>query len=99
MHTYEIVDVTKETVQADNSRLLVVKMNILDEKGNAVESRKLGFPLDIEKEELEKELQKACDTYASDLLVAEKVKKLEEAEKHSDELIKELTNNGEVQEE
>lgn len=97
MYTYEVVSATKDTVQSDNSRLLVVKINILDEKGDTVDSRKLGFPLDIEKQELEKELQKTCDTYASDFLVAEKVKKLEEAEKHSDQLIKEI--KGEVYEE
>ena len=69
-HTLEVVSVKKENVQADNTDQLVVTLDIKDGE-KTVETRKLGFPYDISKEDLNKELTKFLENYDNEISQAE----------------------------
>lgn len=90
MYTGKIKKIEKFILQADNQTYLDVEVDVLKD-GEIVETRKLGFPLDTGNEEIEAQVKKFIETYASDQALAEQSKKVEAANKKADEAIASLT--------
>jgi hypothetical protein len=64
MYTANILDVTKERLQEDNSEFLAVRFEITDGKNTVV--RNEGFPLDSKPEEIEEAVQAHLNLYKSE---------------------------------
>ena len=90
-YTGKIKEITKFTLQADNQTYLDVAVEIYNEAGEVVETRKLGFPLDAGSEQIEAEVTKFIATYNADSVLAEQSKKVDAAHKTADEAIASLT--------
>lgn len=91
MFTLKVVKSEKLFSQADNSDILNVEISVLDEDGQEVEVRKLGFAITLTEEEVKAELQKFTDTYNLDARQKEANKEHEKAQKNADEVIEALT--------
>lgn len=89
----KVVEAVKATHQFDQSRFLDVKIQVLraDDDEELVEERRLGFPLEASKEDIDAELAKFLATYTSDFEQSAASAKVEEAEKGADETAAALT--------
>jgi hypothetical protein len=90
MYSLTIKSVTKATLQEDNSQFLDVELDITED-GDLVDTKRLGFPIDMSSEDIEAECEKYLETFVSDLQNAERSKVVEAKEKQADETINELT--------
>lgn len=90
MITAKVKDASKAILQADNSEYLDVEFDLLDDAGEVLATKKLGFALDASAESIEAELAKYAQTYQNDMELAEKNKEREEAHAKADETIAQL---------
>lgn len=81
MYQLKVKSVTKNAALTS----LEVETQILKGK-KVVEIRKLGFPIEINDEELKQELEKYISTYNSDVELAEVSKELEKKSVNADKL-------------
>ena len=62
-YTAKITDVQKVRHQARNKNFIQVECDILNEEGEIVESRKLGFDSSVTEEEIKSDVAKHAETY------------------------------------
>ena len=91
MFTLEVLKVEKLFSQADNSDILNVEAQILDEDGKEVEVRKLGFPISLTEDEVKEELQKFINTYNLEVRQKEANAEHDAEQANADEVIEALT--------
>ncbi len=90
MHTLHIRKITKSTILSNGSRFLDVEFDILNSDKKVVETRKLGFPLDMDIEMVKTELRKTLELYEFELKQKVKQKVIDEQDKNADKIIKKL---------
>lgn len=81
-HTIKIIKAEKITVQEDNTQLISVLFQIIEDLGDGSapiveETLRHGFPVGTPIEDIQAELQRVIETYESDDIVAKKTKQLE----------------------
>lgn len=84
--TLRVLGIQKLDVQADNSTVLDVLVELYDNE-DAIEQRRLSFPLDTSHEALQEELSKFLETYNLDREQAEASKEQDAAHANADEVI------------
>lgn len=87
-------EITKEYFQAQNERVLVVALSILDsneDEEKLLDERKLAFPLETDHEQLKAELDKFLANWKLELEQKAANEELDKKEAKSDKLIKDLT--------
>ena len=87
--TLRVLGIQKLDVQADNTTVLDVLIELYDGE-DAIEQRRLSFPLDTSSEALQEELNKFLETFNLDREQGEANKALDEANASADEVISEL---------
>jgi len=86
----KIKNINKDILQENNSSFLDVEFEIIDSNNKTIITRKLGFPLEIDPKEIEGEIKQYVKVYQEDLVLAERSKKIEVANKRADETIDSL---------
>jgi hypothetical protein len=89
-YSTKITDAKKGFSLADNESFIDVSFNILDEEGNVVAERKLGFPVDTPEDEIRETVKKNGEMYQKDHETAAEAETRAEAEKVADETISNL---------
>lgn len=87
-------EITKEYFQAQNERVLVVALSILDsneDEEKLLDERKLAFSLETDHEQLKAELDKFLTNWKLELEQKASNEELDKKEVKSDKLIKDLT--------
>ena len=87
MYTIKKEKAEKITVQATGEQLISVTFSILDENENVVSVQAHGFSLDTEKDVIDKEIEKAMETFCSDKVITDKIEKVAELNIKADETI------------
>lgn len=86
-----IKEIGKGRIQQTGEEFLDVAFDLVDNDGNVVMTRKLGFPLDATKETIVGELAKFVSAHESDKAHAERIAESEARHAAADETIAELT--------
>lgn len=94
-YSIKIISVIPDTNNDTGERFLDVLANILDESGELVASKRLGYPIDTTEEGIREELAGVLRAYVADVeynnsAAGQKSKEVEQQNKHADTLAKSL---------
>lgn len=87
MYKAKIIDVSKIFSHADNSDMLSVEFDIIDDAETVLANRKLGFALDTSEDAIRDELHRYVDAFKNDEVIAEASASIEAANATADETI------------
>jgi len=84
MFTAKIKDVKRDVYQASQTPFLDVEVEILNDEGEVVETRKYAYNADTPEETIVADIEKMLETYKSDLEIGEKSKAIMELNAKAD---------------
>ncbi len=90
MYSGKIKSIKKDVHIETGEQFLDVEIEIFDDKGKAVATRKIAFPVDEKPKKIKEEVRKYIKVFADERKMFEKNKKNDELNKLADKTIKDL---------
>lgn len=88
MYIYHIVQSNKIYVNADNTYLINVDVEIYNEQGQVHARKSFGYPIDTTIAQIKEDLYQVCSALEKDDIIKEKTQAIEDADKTIAELNK-----------
>jgi hypothetical protein len=90
MFTAQIKDIKSDVIQSSQTPFLDVEVDILDEQGAIVETRKFGYSADTSEEAIKEDLARFLRTYSDDMARTETNKEADELNEKANATIEAL---------
>lgn len=85
-----IKDIKRDEFQASNTPFLNVEVEIQNEQGEAVETKKFGYPATTSAADIKADIAKVLQAYGSDLILAEQTKVADEINTQAEQTAQDL---------
>ena len=90
MYTGKVKSINQDRIVETGERFMSIELDIFDENGEFVVTKKLGFNIGTTKEDLKVELKKHIDAVEKEILDGIKNREIDEQDKNFSEVEKEL---------